>query len=329
MTERPAAETPVLMTVFNRPEKTRRVLDAVRVAAPRRLYVAADGPRPDVPSDAERCERTRRLFDDVGWACDVKRLYRDHNLGCKMGVSSGIDWFLSEVDAGIILEDDCIPAPDFFPFCTDLLDRYSAVDDVMMISGNNQLGQWGYDASSYIFSQTTLVWGWATWSRAWSEFDPSIAAWADADVRARIRSTVPLAEYRSMSRQFDSVYSGRLDSWAYGWAFAMLRYGGLTAVAGRNLIQNVGFDGEATHTKNRLSPTARTPVYRMDFPLVHPSVVAPSEAYDKALFRIRFPMSRRVVSALPWPIQQPLRAGLQQATALVSRASTMARKAAQ
>lgn len=326
--ERPVAETPVLITVFNRPEKTQRVLDAVRVAAPRRLYVAADGPRPDVPSDAERCERTRKLFEDVGWTCDVKTLYRDRNLGCKMGVSSGISWFLSEVGAGIILEDDCIPSPDFFPFCAELLERYSDVDDVMMIGGNNQLGQWGYE-SSYIFSQTTPIWGWATWNRAWSEFDPSIAAWADPSIRARIRSTVPLAEYRSMSRQFDNVYSGRLDSWGNGWAFAMLRCGGLSAVAGRNLIANVGFDAEATHTKNRLSPTAKTPVYGMDFPLVHPPVIAPSEAYDNALFRVRFPVSRRVVSALPWPIQRPLRAGLQQATAVVSRASTMARRITQ
>ncbi len=319
------AETPVLMTVFNRPGKARRVLDAVRVAAPRRLYVAGDGPRPHVPTDAARCQQTRRLFDDVGWECDVKTLFRDENLGCKIGMSTAISWFLSLEGEGIILEDDCVPSPDFFPFCAELLERYRDVDEVMMIGGNNQLGEWGYDRYSYTFTQTTPIWGWATWDSAWATFDASMSAWADPAVRAYIRSTVPLAEYRSMSRQFDNVSAGRLDSWGNAWAFAMLRRSGLAAVAGRNLVENIGFDAEATHTKNRLSPTAKIPAASMDFPLVHPPAIEPSHEYDEAMFRVRFPLSRRIVSALPWSIQGPVRAVLQQATVVISGTMKMTR----
>ena len=120
----PAADTPLLMIAFNRPEKTRRVFDAVRAAAPKRLYLAADGPRADVPSDVDRCDRTRHVLEDVTWPCEVQRLYQTENLGCKRGVGAAIDWFLTHEESGIILEDDCIPTLDFFPFCAELLDRY-------------------------------------------------------------------------------------------------------------------------------------------------------------------------------------------------------------
>src|SRR5689334_21696267 len=112
------------MIAFNRPEKTQRVFEAVRAVAPRRLYLAADGPRVDVASDVDRCERTRRILDDVTWPCQVRRLYQPENLGCKRGVECAIDWFLAHEESGIILEDDCLPTADFFPFCAELLERY-------------------------------------------------------------------------------------------------------------------------------------------------------------------------------------------------------------
>ena len=162
---RAAAEVPLLMIAFNRPEKTRRVFEAVTAAAPRRLYLAADGPRADVPSDRQRCEQTRRVLEDVTWPCEVTRLYQSDNLGCKRGVGAAIDWFLAHEESGVILEDDCLPTPDFFRFCAELLDLYRDAPEVMMIGGHNPLGTWDRSLSDYLFSRrTTPIWGWATWA---------------------------------------------------------------------------------------------------------------------------------------------------------------------
>src|SRR3954469_24661182 len=176
-----AADVPVLIIAFNRPEKTQRVLEAVRAAGPRRLYLAADGPRVAVPSDVGRCERTRSVLDDITWPCQVRRLYRPGNLGCKQGVGTAIDWFLAHEERGIVLEDDCVPVGDFFPFCAELLDRYRDSPDVMMIGGHNQLGTWELSQASYVFSRTAPFWGWATWRRAWARYDPAMTSWADPE----------------------------------------------------------------------------------------------------------------------------------------------------
>ena len=315
-----ALAVPVLLIVFNRAEKAARVLDALRRVEPRRLYVAADGPRRHVPGDVERCERTRRLLDDVGWPCEVHTLYQDRNLGCKVGPETAISWFFEQVEAGIILEDDCVPVPDFFPFCAELLDRYAHVAEVMMVGGHNRLGTWDSGGVSYVFSRTSPIWGWATWRRAWDAYDGSITAWADPEIRARIRSIMSRAEFQATARRLDSVRRGQLEAWDFGWALALMRSGGLSAVATRNLVANIGFDEEATHTKNRLAHTATLPTYPLDLPLNHPNDVRSSAEFDRALFRYRFPLSRRIVTALPHPVQAPLRTGLQQATAILARA---------
>jgi hypothetical protein len=106
--------------VFNRPAATRRLLDALRVARPSQLYVAADGPRPGSAEDQERCRQVRDLVATVDWPCDVHRLYRPANIGLQASMVGAIDWFFAEGDAGVILEDDCIPAPDWFPFAGEL-----------------------------------------------------------------------------------------------------------------------------------------------------------------------------------------------------------------
>jgi len=298
LTVHATGDVPVLLIGFNRPEKTRRMLDAVRAAAPRRLFIAADGPRPECPDDADRCERTRRVFAEVDWPCDVHTQYQDRNLGCKLGVGAAIGWFLSEVDAGIIVEDDCVPTTDFFRFCAELLDRYRHAEEVMMIGGHNPLDGWGGGAS-YLFSRTSPIWGWATWRRAWAHYDPTMARWADRRSRQAVEARMPRTEFRITSQRFDQVYEGRRDTWDFAWAFAMLIAGGVSVMPARNLVDNIGFDDEATHTKHRLSNDANVPTHQLDFPLVHPSSTTPDPDFEHALFRQRFPLSRRVVAALP------------------------------
>src|ERR1700690_1974577 len=155
-------QSPVLFLVFNRPDTTRRVFEAIRSAQPPRLYVAADGPRGARAGEAERCAEVRRIATAVNWPCEVKTLFRDCNLGCKMGVSSGITWFFEHEPEGIILEDDVLPVPTFFDFCDELLARFRNDDRVAMISGSNLIAGHFDPAESYFFSRCAQIWGWAS-----------------------------------------------------------------------------------------------------------------------------------------------------------------------
>jgi len=172
-------KTPVLFLVFNRPDTTRRVFEAIRAARPARLFLVADGPRERQPDDKEKCERVRYIATDIDWDCEVKTLFRKENLGCKNGVSSAIDWFFSHVDEGIILEDDCLPTESFFWFCEELLRRYRNDSRVMQICGSNFLRGWQRNNDSYYFSGYGPIWGWASWRRAWIYYDVDMKLWPE------------------------------------------------------------------------------------------------------------------------------------------------------
>lgn len=130
-------ETPILLLIFNRPDTTQEVFDAIKQAKPKRLFIAADGPRGEKPGEFEKCQAARKIVEQVDWECDFQGLFRENNLGCKKAVSSSISWFFDKVDEGIILEDDCLPDPSFFQFCEELLKHYRNNPKIMHISGNN------------------------------------------------------------------------------------------------------------------------------------------------------------------------------------------------
>ncbi|MGE4565855.1 MAG: glycosyltransferase family 2 protein, partial [Victivallaceae bacterium] len=156
-------DVPVLLTVFNRPATSFRVLAAIRAAGVSRLYIAADGPRADRPGEAELCAGLRaQLLAAIDWPCEVKTLFREQNLGCGRAMASAVDWFFSEVEEGIILEDDCLPHPDFFRFAAAALAFYRADERVMCINGTQLAAGWSAGQWSCGFSRFAQIWGWAS-----------------------------------------------------------------------------------------------------------------------------------------------------------------------
>ncbi len=172
-------QSPILLLVFNRPDTTRQVFETIRAARPPRLYVAADGPRPGRAGEAERCAEVRELTTQIDWPCELKTLFRNENLGCKIGVSSAIDWFFQNEPEGIILEDDVVPLPSFFLYCDVLLDRYRNDIRVGVISGSNLVSNHLMLEESYFFSRYNHIWGWASWRRAWDHYDVTMASWPE------------------------------------------------------------------------------------------------------------------------------------------------------
>lgn len=276
-------DAPVLFVVFNRPDTTRQVFAAIRSAQPKRLYVAADGPRKDRETDPEKVAQVREIATAVDWDCDVKTLFRSENVGCGKAVSGAIDWLFQNEEMGIIVEDDCLPHPDFWRFCGDLLQRYRHDERVMGISGMNVPSSQGRTSYSYYFSRHFFVWGWATWARAWRHFDHNMALWPmikkDGLLENMFIGERRMANY--WKRIFDRVFQGSLDCWDYQWQFACWLQNGLHINTDVNLVSNIGYDNQATHTTHSHSRFAALPVGSVAFPLQHPPVVMRNVQADR------------------------------------------------
>lgn len=277
--------TPVLLLIFNRPSTTKVVFDAVRDAKPRKLYVAGDGPRSNVPGDLEKVERAQQIATSVDWDCQVETLFRNENLGCKQGIGSAISWFFEHEPEGIILEDDCVPSHSFFRFCEVVLDRYRDDKRIMIISGTNVAGEWKAGRQSYHFSYYGGISGWATWRRAWRHYDPNMVLYRDPEVAARMKDVLcSTGQYKWRRCFLDMALQGELDTWAYPWAFARIINSGLAVVPSRNLISNIGFGASSTHTRSQRHPLAELEKHELDFPLRNPLSITVDRDYDRRFF---------------------------------------------
>lgn len=276
---------PVLVLAFNRPDTTQRVLEALRAAQPERLYFAVDGPRRDRAEEADAVRRVQDLAGSRGWECEVRTLFRPANLGCKRAVSEAISWFFTQEERGIILEDDCVAHPSFFPFAAELLERYRDDERVMMVSGDNFQHGRRRTEYSYYFSRYTHIWGWASWRRAWALYDHAMRAWPelrDGGWLTDVLGERGAVEY--WTRIFDDTHGERNTSWGYRWMFSAWSNSGLTILPNVNLVSNIGFGEQATHTLQHDPAKAALGLQEMTFPLRHPPYVvrdAQADAYSQ------------------------------------------------
>lgn len=274
--------TPVAFIIFNRPDTAQRVFNEIRKAKPTQLLVIADGPRTSRPGEDEKCKQTRAIIKQVDWDCKVLTNFSDVNLGCKVRVSSGLDWVFNEVEEAIILEDDCLPDSTFFKYCQELLEFYREDERIMMISGDNHLFGKKIIGDSYYFSQNAYIWGWASWRRAWNKYDVTMKIWPqvrDDKGLERIFDNKALRKY--WTHIFEEVYHGKIDTWDYQWVFTCFLQKGLNVTPNRNLISNIGFGDGATHTLDDHAITANMAVEPMKFPLTHPQFLINDLEADK------------------------------------------------
>lgn len=272
--------TPVAFFIFNRPDTTARVFERIREARPARLLVVADGPRADRPGEAERCAETRAVSERVDWDCEVLRDYAPRNMGCKARVASGISWVFEQVPEAIILEDDCLPDPSFFRFCSELLERYREDPRVMAVNGNSFLPAPALEDNAYAFSRFTRIWGWASWRRAWRLYDLEMRGWDDFVRSGAPERIFPEAVRERMLEEFDGARNGRINTWDYQWLFCVLNNNGLCVRPPVNLARNLGYGAEGTHTTGR-HPLGSYPAGAVRFPLHAPGRVEPDEELDR------------------------------------------------
>lgn len=244
---------PVLLIAWRRPDKVEAVINAIRGNQPGKVFVFCDGSRSGDHDEYEKVSATRALIRQaVDWPCELKTLFSDQNLGCRHGPIAAISWFFDNNNEGIILEDDCVPHPEFLPFCTLLLDRFREDLRIWCVSGTNFQKGRQRGSASYYFSHYAYNWGWASWRRCWHHYDHQLNMLPKLIESGGLHSifSEPL-ERIYWQKVWTRVYSNPLyTTWDYQWFFSCMVNSGLSIVPNINLVTNLGFGTEATHTQD-------------------------------------------------------------------------------
>ncbi len=268
-------ELNVLFIIFNKINETKEVFNQIKKQKPKRFFIAADGPRVYKEDEAEKCTYIRQwVLDNIDWECEVKTLFRNENVGCGRGPSEAISWFFEHVPEGIILEDDCLPNETFFKFCAELLEKYRDNPKISIISGNNfQKVQPMAMEESYYYSVFPSSNGWATWKRTWDGFDYRISSWPQVD---RIKLSKFLFKDKRYAQFWIDYFDGMTlsmpeDMWDVQFHYHCMVRQQLAIIPKANLVSNIGYGPDATHSKDPTSYFANVPTHLIPFPLRHPA----------------------------------------------------------
>lgn len=287
----------VLLLFFNRKKSAVTVMSQIAKVKPTKLFLSCDGARSE--DELEMVIEIRDTLEKmIDWECSVSTNYLDENLGCRNAVSKGITWFFSNVEEGIILEDDCVPSLSFFKFCDELLCEY-----------RNDLRVWnigGYcppylerTYESYSFSLFSHIWGWASWANRWKLYDSNME-----NLDIYIRSNLDLFPFKKFNRQrlskLKNVKRGKIDTWDYQWNFTIRSNSGLSVRPSVNLIENIGFGSQSTHTRDNNSVHNGNKYKEINFPLLKPNLVVPNIELDRihAEMQVRKTIFRRFILKL-------------------------------
>lgn len=282
----------ILFIIFNRISEAKEVFLKIRAHKPRQFFISADGPRPAVAGEAEKCQEVRDwVLNHIDWECDVQTLFRDTNRGCGQAVSEAITWFFDHVDEGIILEDDCLPSDSFFEFCEELLDKYRHDPQISIISGNNfQIEQPMLLPFDYYFSVFPSTWGWATWKRTWEGYHLYMDSWSSIDQQALLNFLFHERPFKLWwKKQFSDFHTHKLHhTWDFQFYYHCMVRQQLAVIPIANLVTNIGGGEDATHFKNSGSELLYRRASAMGFPLRHPEYKVRNYSADVYIQKLMF-----------------------------------------
>ena len=284
----------VTLIFFNRPNTLSLVFEKVRLAKPPKLFLIQDGAREGNAKDIENIAKCREVVKNIDWECEVYENYSNVNLGCGMRPQTGITWVLSQVESTIILEDDCVPDMTFFEYCDELLEKYKDDERVCYISGLNHFEEWDFGNNSYGFAKYGAIWGWATWRRAWNNYDYNVDLIQDAYVEKIISGNLNKDSKRVdlWKKTNDLVTKGnKISYWDVQWGMVKHSQNQLVIIPKYNLICNIGVGVDSTHSKSSNSMHRKyrdfnnMPTKALEFPLIHPSYMICDTEYDDLLIK--------------------------------------------
>ena len=276
--------TPVAFIIFNRINKVKKVFEAIRQAKPPKLYLISDAPREYVEGEKEKVAAVREYVENhIDWECEVFKNYAETNMGCGKRPYSGINWVFECEEEAIFLEDDCLPDQTFFIYCQEMLEHYRDDERIMTIGGTNLATEY-QTTEPYLFTKVPHLWGWASWRRAWKLYDFELKDWEKQKKNPKFREIFPLKSYWVYMSEFDVLSKGGHDAWDYQMMYATILNDKLNIAAGKNYIQNIGFDEEATHT---VEGTSNEPIQinQCKFPIPFRKEVVWDKNYDMVYFK--------------------------------------------
>lgn len=300
-------KSPILLIVFNRLETTKIVLSTIKEVKPNKLYIASDGPRKDKDRESLIVQNIRDyIIQNVTWECDIRTLFREENISCGLSVKSAIDWFFENENEGIILEDDLKPNMSFFKYCDELLVKYRDDQRIGMISGNNHIG-FQPDKDSYLFSRFFNTWGWATWKRSWVNIDFEME-WLQTSYKKSIISNMGYTKksLKHCDNIIQAIKSNQVNAWDYQWNMSLSAQNQLSIVPSSNLVANIGFGNNATHTTGK-ALVEYTNIEELLFPLIHPTKVVPNLDYETLYEKKRIILPRTWTKIIPKQIKVGLK----------------------
>lgn len=240
--------TPVAIVFFNRIEPLRKLVARLAEVKPPKIYLIADGARTSKIGEIEKVAECRAFMQKLPWPCEVKCNFAESNLGCRKRVTSGLDWVFEQEERAIILEDDCIPEPEFFPWVETMLERYKDETRVLSIGGTNLRPQLCDQSVDCVFTKYAMIWGWATWRRAWAKNDKNLEQF-QAACRTHLFKKW-LGKWRA-EWYWRYLLTHVKSSWGYRWAFTHFVNKAYCVVPPVNLVENIGMtDAQATHTSD-------------------------------------------------------------------------------
>lgn len=282
----------VLCIFFARPEQFEKSFECVRKARPRVLLLWQDGPREGRQDDVENIEKCRKIAENIDWECEVYRNYHEKNMGCDPSTHLSHKWAFSIVDKCIILEDDILPAPTFFRFCKELLDKYENDTRIDRICGQTLYGGVPDKRYSYFFGKSGSSWGWATWKRVADTWESDYKFLNDEYYLDLARHRFGHKRfYRSLDTARRRAAEG-VPYWEHIVGFRTTLQSGLVIYPKENMIENVGSSVNATHAPDDIRELPKdiqqmfnTRAVDMNFPLKHPPYVIEDYHYFENIIR--------------------------------------------
>lgn len=276
---------PVVLIFYKR-DIVLNVINKVRKYAPDKIFLISDGGKDEQQN--ELCKKIRELVENsIDWECNVEKMYYDTNYGCREGITKGLDYVFNRVEQAIILEDDCVPSEKFFIYCQEMLYKYKDYNNIWTISGSNFVAAHNYlhsNKDSYFFSNYPETWGWATWKRAWQKYDKDMKDWVKINKKEFFNSLkLNFFQRFYWSNLFNEIYNKttNTDPWDGQWVFCQWKNKGITIFPTVNLVKNIGFDENATHTTNNNLLIANCEIQDLKFPLTHPENIEINRKFDR------------------------------------------------
>lgn len=235
---------PILILFFNRRDAVIALIEQLSKTKPRTIYLSCDGGRSD--EEHAHVKKIREsVIERIDWKCNIHKNFNKKNLGCKLAVHTGIQWFFSKVPEGIILEDDCIPSEPFFQYVRVMLDLYREEKVIATIGGRNEISE--YSIGETIFSSKFFCWGWASWADRVKLVDIDHGYKNKLD--KKLFSNLSFYESQHIKGINEMMIKKFVDSWAYPYDFSFRYKGQLHIIPPVNYIKNIGFDGGVHSSK--------------------------------------------------------------------------------